>query len=148
MKEIYQQSLDNIFGKKRVVVSIIHNNTDLNIFSNERELLKSIKKNQMDNYNIDWFFKETIFGKSIYIDLNNLNNLNTDISSDNINFSNIDKDYKDFFVHRINIIMDRTHNVEDNKFNNYVDEFNKLISKKEVNFEKYKSIRNNFETYN
>tara|TARA_Y100000768_G_scaffold339675_1_gene283055 strand:- start:2447 stop:2884 length:438 start_codon:yes stop_codon:yes gene_type:complete len=145
MEKIYQQSLDNIFGKKRVVVSIIHNNKDLNIYSNEREILKAIKKNQMDNYNIDWFFKETIFGKSIYIDLNNIN---THISSNNINFLNIERDYKDYFIHRINIIMDSTNNIKNNQFNNYVDEFNKLIKKDNVDFEEYKNIRNNFEKYN
>lgn len=145
MDKLYQQTLDNIFGKDRVFVSIIHNNKDLNIFSNERELLKSIKKNQMDNYNIYWYFKETVFGKSIYIDLNKIN---TNISSDNINFSNIDKDYKDFFVHRINIIMDSTNNIKDNQYVRIVDDFNALISKKEVKFEEYKTIRNYFENYN
>ena len=99
----------------------------------------------MDNYNIDWFFKETIFGKSIYIDLNNIN---THISSNNINFLNIERDYKDYFIHRINIIMDSTNNIKNNQFNNYVDEFNKLIKKDNVDFEEYKNIRNNFEKYN
>ena len=102
MDKLYQETLDNIFGKDRVVVSIIHDGKDLNIFSQEREVLKAIKKNQMDNYNLSWFFKETIFGKSIYI---SLNNINTHISSDNINCSNIQEDYKKYFIHRINLIM-------------------------------------------
>ena len=145
MDKIYQNELDNIFGKDRVVVSIIHNNKDLNIFSHEREVLKAIKKNQMDNYNLSWFFKETIFGKSIYI---SLNNINTHISSDNINFSNIQEDYKKYFIHRINLIMNGINeDYKDTTYNTVVYNYNKLIKKNVVNFEEYKNIRNNFEKY-
>lgn len=146
MDKIYQKELDNIFGKDIVVVSIIHNDRDLNIFSHEREILKSIKKNQMDNYNLSWFFKETIYGKSIYIDLNNVN---THISSGNINFSNIERDYKKYFIHRINLIMNCINeNYKDTTYNTIVYNYNKLIEKNVVNFEEYKNIRNKFEKYN
>lgn len=146
MDKIYQKELDNIFGKDIVVVSIIHNDRDLNIFSHEREILKSIKKNQMDNYNLSWVFKETIYGKSIYIDLNNVN---THISSGNINFSNIERDYKKYFIHRINLIMNCINeNYKDTTYNTIVYNYNKLIEKNVVNFEEYKNIRNKFEKYN
>ena len=146
MNKAYQEALDNIFGKDRVIVSIIHNDRDLNIFSHEREVLKSIKKNQMDNYNISWFFKETIYGKSIYIDLNNVNK---HISSGNINFSNIDRDYKKYFIHRINLIMNGINeDYKDTTYNTIVYNYNKLIEKNVVNFEEYKNIRNKFEKYN
>jgi len=38
MDKLYQETLDNIFGKDRAIVSIIHNDRDLNIFSHEREV--------------------------------------------------------------------------------------------------------------
>lgn len=146
MDKIYQKELDNIFGKDRVIVSIIHNDRDLNIFSHEREVLKSIKKNQMDNYNISWSFKETIYGKSIYIDLNNVNK---HISYDNINFSNIERDYKKYFIHRVTIIMNSVNKIKkDENYNQLVDNYNKLIKKDNVDFEEYKNIRNDFEKYN
>ena len=146
MDKLYQETLDNIFGKDRVVVSIIHDGKDLNIFSQEREVLKAIKKNQMDNYNLSWFFKETIFGKSIYI---SLNNINTHISSDNINCSNIQEDYKKYFIHRINLIMNGINeDYKDTTYNTVVYNYNKLIKKNVVNFEEYKNIRNKFEKYN
>ena len=146
MDKLYQQTLDNIFGKDRVVVSIIHNDKNLNIFSHERELLKAIKKNQMDNYNISWFFKETVFGKSIYI---HVNHINTHISSGNINLSNIERDYKDYFIHRINLITNSINEIKkDENYNQLVDNYNKLIKKDNVDFEEYKDIRNDFEKYN
>lgn len=146
MDKIYQKELDNIFGKDCVVVSIIHNDRDLNIFSHEREVLKAIRKNQMDNYKIHWFFKETILGKSIYIDLNHINN---NISSNIIDFSNIREDYKKYFIHRINIIMNSVNeNYKDATYNTVIDNYNKLIEKNVVNFEEYKNIRNDFQKYN
>ena len=100
----------------------------------------------MDNYNLSWFFKETIYGKSIYIDLNNVN---THISSGNINFSNIERDYKKYFIHRINLIMNCINeNYKDTTYNTIVYNYNKLIEKNVVNFEEYKNIRNKFEKYN
>ena len=146
MDKLYQQTLDNIFGKDRVVVSIIHNDRDLNIFSHEREVLKSIKKSQMDNYKIHWFFKETLLGKSIYIDLNHIND---NISSNIIDFSNIHEDYKKYFIHRVTIIMNSVNEIKkDENYNQLVDNYNKLIKKDNVDFEEYKNIRNDFEKYN
>jgi len=100
----------------------------------------------MDNYNIHWFFKETLLGKSIYIDLKHIND---NISSNIIDFSNIQEDYKKYFIHRATIIMNSVNEIKkDENYKELVDNYNKLIKKNVVNFEEYKNIRNNFEKYN
>ena len=46
----FQSNLDNIFGKKRVCVRIIHDDKDICINSSEREILYAIKEQQQTNY--------------------------------------------------------------------------------------------------
>jgi len=71
----FQSELNNIFGEKRVRVSIIHDDRDICINSNEREILYAIQEQQHVKHNHYWSFSERFLTKALIIK-NNINMIN------------------------------------------------------------------------
>ena len=159
-----QTSLDNIFGENRLWVHIIHDDRDICINSNERELLYAIQEYQEKNYKKYWSFSERFLTKALIISIN---------KNPEYQFDGISEIYKKHFQERIQLII----NKYDEKYKGseiFVTEYNekfievmenfvlvdkkisikyedvkqvyeKLLSEKNVNYEKYKTIRDIFE---
>lgn len=164
IKNNFQSSLDNIFGKKRLFVRIIHDDRDICINSNEREILYAIQEYQKINYNQHWSFSERFLTKALIISID---------KTCECQFNGISETYKKYFQERIQVII----NKYDQKYQGsaiFVTEYNekiievmenfvlvdknisikyedvkqvyqKLLSEKNVNYEKYKIIRDIFE---
>ena len=159
-----QSSLDNIFGKNRVLVHIIHDDRDICINSNEREILYAIQEYQKINYNQHWSFSERFLTKALTISINKCSECN---------FDKISEIYKKYFQERIQSIINKyDEKYEDSnifvidynetyieimenfvfagkkisiKYENVKEVYQKLVSDKLVDYEKYKTIRDIFE---
>ena len=160
----FQTSLDNIFGKDRVWVHIIHHDRDICINSNEREILYAIQEYQEMNYNKYWSFSERFLTKALIISVDKI---------PEYQFDGISETYKKHFQERIQLII----NKYDEKYKDsaiFVTDYNekyveimenfvfvdkkisikyedvkqiyqKVISEKNVDYDKYKTIRDIFE---
>ena len=107
IKEIYQNYVNSMFPNiytnisnnkiERVIFRIIHNDEDLNLNCNDREILYTCQ----DIFGSDfWCFKENIFGKSLCANFNHIDK--------NLNFPDFEKFftiYKKHYMDRMNLII-------------------------------------------
>ena len=137
---IYQEKINNIFPRyknkdkiyepyERVVVSIIHNNKDLNFNCSDREILYALKE-CLGEY---WQFRENNWGKSLQC--------NFEFISPDPKFNNIFQIYKKFYMQRMELIFEqydkkfKTQNIESkfkldyDKIKNRVQELKKINNK-------------------
>lgn len=134
----FQYELNNIFGEKRVSASIIHDDRDICINSNEREILYAIQEQQHVKHNHYWSFSESFFTKALIISIT---------YSPKPQFDGLSQIYKNHFKERISKIIDKYDGIIP-KNDNYVKVkklYNSAMSKEEVNFEEYKKLRVIFE---
>ena len=102
IKNIYSNKLKSIFKTcnnnkefSRIEVRIIHNEEDLCINAEEREILHSIQ-NVLGKY---WYFKESLLGKCILCNFRYVSN--------NPDFNNIYPEYKKEYMIRMNMITEQ-----------------------------------------
>ncbi len=102
IKNIYSNKLKSIFKTcndnkefSRIEVRIIHNEEDLCINAEEREILHSIQ-NVLGKY---WYFKESLLGKCIFCNFRYVSN--------NPDFNNIYPEYKKEYMIRMNMITEQ-----------------------------------------
>lgn len=104
IRDLYEKKLSNIFTTilnknsnkqyPRIIVSIIHNDEDLGINAEEREILHSIQSLLGEN----WIFRECLYGKCLQCNFKNLEH--------DPDFSNIYPEYKKAFMIRMNLITE------------------------------------------
>lgn len=136
----FKQELENIFGDRRVTVRIIHDDMDICINSNEREILYAICDQQEKYFKSMWRFSENLYGKALIIPVN---------LSPKADLTGIAEIYKSYFQKRIQTIitkydMETLPNIS--YYKNIKDKYYSLLSKEDVNFEEYKQVRDNFES--
>ena len=139
-----QQQIAEIFGKNRVEVKIVENNTQVCFDSTEREILKTIRKL---NPNLQWQMDDFIEVISLWFDITN----NTELPS--LNLEGIHLVYKNYFNEHIKLIIDkydRTIQYRSQKIRNTYIEVKKLhecINKSpDINLDNYKKIREIFDS--
>tara|TARA_Y100000389_G_scaffold89478_3_gene85965 strand:- start:5843 stop:6304 length:462 start_codon:yes stop_codon:yes gene_type:complete len=142
LKEIcenYNNALNDIFGNNRITFDVCHDNRDFVIRGWEREILKAIIKFHKEKYNVYWSFRETMFGKYIISDVNQIIN-HCKIPC----FNDFEKYYKFEYLHRMNTILDgivdssKKIKILEIKDNKYPD----IIKDNKVDFDRYKELRN------
>ena len=84
----YQQQMVEIFGKNRVKVKMIENNTQVCFDSSEREILQTIRNL---NPNLQWLMEDFIGVISLWFDIVNIEELPT------LNIEGIHLVYKNYF---------------------------------------------------
>lgn len=139
--ENYQAALDIIIGKERVTVRLIHNDEDICMNSNERELLYSIQNVQRRDYNVEWVFREGLFGMALMLPLKH------HVSSVFVDFAS---EYKILFNKRIQKIINQynTKELDEEKELFYQQckiKWEALNKKSYINFDEYKEVRELFE---
>ena len=139
--ERYQNALDDIIGRGRLTVRIIHDEEDLCIVSNERELLYTIQNVQREQFGVEWQFRENMLGKCITIPLEQ------QVSP---LFNGFAEQYKILFQKRITMIANRydvkSLDEEKNEFYKQVNAlYFDLLKYPVVDFHKYKQVRDLFE---
>ena len=140
----YELEIAEIFGKNRVKVKFVENNTQVCFDSTEREILKTIRKL---NPNLQWQMDDFIEVISLWFDVTN----NTELPS--LNFEGIHLVYKNYFNERIKLITDKydpTIQYRSQKVRNTYIEVKKLhecINKEpNINLDNYKKIREIFDS--
>ena len=140
MKDIidnYNNVLNDIFGVKRVLCDLCHDDIDFVIRSYEREILKAIIEYYKETYNLYWTFRESIYGKYIIIKTSEILNNCKDPS-----FDNFEKYYKSAYLSRINLILETTTNIEKiSQISEIISKNSNIFDADQVNFVKYKEIR-------
>ena len=97
----YSNALCAIFGSRNVQVRTIHNDVDLCINSNHREILYAIKDFQEKHHDVVWIYSENICGKCLVIDLRHCDKY------PNPSFDGILDKYKEKYIERIGMITKR-----------------------------------------
>lgn len=147
IKQELQDKLNKYFGMEkpfRFRVRIIHEEDDICVNSNEREILQAIKKQQKQKYDLNWNFLEHYFTKALILPFEKLVKVDLD---------GFEKEYKLFYQERIQIIINKYDNNDDIGFNdeqleiykNTKSIYQKMIEEQYVDFNKYKEVRNMFE---
>ena len=139
LAKMFQQQLDQLIGKGRVRVSIIHDDKDICINSHEREILYAISEQQDKYFNLVWAFSERYLTKALTISLHR---------SPNPNFIGFAEIYKSSFKRRIHRIIDKYGDVYSKKpeYRELKNKYYALLDVTEINFKEYKKIRDDFET--
>ena len=143
LAEQFQSSLNKIFGEKRVKVRIIHDDRDICINSSEREILYAIQEQQQSTHNLHWSFSERFHAKALIISFS---------KNPVPQFQGISEIYKKHFIARIQLIINKFDkmNIKNIKENSQYETVKTLyqstIIEKNVDFEKYKNIREIFES--
>lgn len=137
----YEQSIENIIGKERVIVRLIHNGKDLCINSKERELLETIQNTQQRDHGVDWNFQENMFGMAITLPVKQL------VSP---SFTAFAEEYKVRFQNRIQMILNKYDKkpLEQEKKEFYEQvkmSYFALNDRSHVDFDEYKNIRDMFQ---
>ena len=134
----FQSELNNIFGEKRVRVSIIHDDRDICINSNEREILYAIQEQQHVKHNHYWTFSERFLIKALTISIT---------YSPKPEFDGLSQIYKKHFTERISKIIDKYDGMiqENDDYVKVKKLYHSAISEEGVNFEEYKKSRDIFE---
>lgn len=139
----FQCSLDEIFGEKRVKVRIIHDDKDICINSNEREILYAIQEQQQTIHELNWSFSERFLTKALIISFS---------KNPVPQFQGISEIYKKYFIKRIQLIINKfdkmniEHIKEKSHYKTVKTLYKTTINEKNVDFEKYKNIREIFES--
>lgn len=140
----YQQQMVEIFGKNRVKVKMIENNTQVCFDSSEREILQTIRNL---NPNLQWLMEDFIGVISLWFDIVNIEELPT------LNIEGIHLVYKNYFNERIKLITDKydpTIHYRSQEIRNTYIEVKKLhecINKEpNINLDNYKKIREIFDS--
>lgn len=140
----YELQIAEIFGKNRVKVKIVENDTQVCFDSTEREILKTIRKL---NPNLKWQMDDFIEVISLWFDITD----NTELPS--LNFEGIHFVYKNYFNERIKLITDKydpTIQYRSQKVRNTYIEVKKLhecVNKSpDINLDNYKKIREIFDS--
>ena len=138
LAKLFQQQLDQLLGKGRVRVSIIHDDKEICINSYEREILYAICEQQDKYFNLVWAFSEKFLTKALTISLHR---------SPKPNFIGFAEIYKSCFKKRIQSIIDKYDNVYSKKseYLELKDKYYSLLDVKKIGFEEYKKIRDGFE---
>lgn len=138
----YQTVLDTIVGGGgRLTVCMIHDEEDICIRSTERELLHTIQSVQRELFEVEWSFREKLYGKSLTLPLEqHVAPL----------FTGFDHHYKRLFQKRIDMITDQydalTLDEEKRGFYEQVKaDYVDLLEQPIVDFKKYKQVRDLFE---
>lgn len=141
----YQRLLDDKFKPKKLEVDIIYDNKTLVIRCFEREILNSILKYHEQKYNISGFFRESLLGKIILLNVKEVKKIYK-----TLNFNDIYFYYKIEFCNRVKMIIDKydiIFKIEPNQ--EYIQlkfDYEKVINKDSINIEDYYQIRKRFET--
>lgn len=139
--EQYQNAFDDIIGKKRLTVRLIHNDEYLCVNSNERELLHTIQEVQRAQFGVEWHFKENMLGKCIMLPLEqHVSPL----------FNGFAVQYKVLFQQRIQMIIDRYDKKPlDNDKQVFYEQikvlYAHLVETQVIDFDEYKNMRDLFE---
>ena len=159
--EQFQHQLENIIGKKRIRVRLIHDDRDICINSNEREILYAIQEQQREEHDRFWFFSERFLTKALIIPINSL---------PVPKFEKFPEFYKKYFVKRIQGIIEKydanlipallpcefqdssgvSKMVIENKqtidYEKTKSKYKSLLTENTVDFVKYKQLREKFES--
>jgi hypothetical protein len=132
--------LTPIFGNT-VTVRLIHEGKDICMNCNQREILYTIQEFLQEKYDLNWSYKENMYGKSLMSPIE-CGNYST------ISFDGILTKYKVKYIERIQIIIDKydyVSNIDKQLYENIKQKYFEMTNKQEVVFEEYQEIRKQFE---
>ena len=142
---IYQRLLDDKFKPKKIEVDIIYDDTTLVIRCFEREILNCILKYHEKKYNISGFFKESLLGKIILLNVKEVKKI-----YETLNFNDIYFYYKIEFDNRVKKIIEKydiIFKIEPNtEYTKLKSDYEKVINVDTIDIEDYYQIRERFET--
>lgn len=139
--KVYQATLDALVGPGRVTACAIHEDKDLCIRSSERELLLAIQNVQHRQHDVEWLFRENMYGKALTLRASN------HVSATMTGFA---EEYKQAFQKRTQMILERydTKPLEESLrafYEQVKASYVELLARPSVDFDEYKKVRDLFE---